>query len=274
MHYTAEKQKELLRDWKENGNSTSLDDLILSNKKLVMREATSLISGNKNIDLEDLIQEGYVGLGIAAEKFDLEHDNNFVTYAMFWVRQRIRAYIVSNRSVVRLGTTSDNRKIFSSLPAVLRDIDGEFGDSLTTPERISEASKRLDVKKESLRSMMNILKGYDKSFDQQVSGEEDGRTLLDVTPSDFNFEKSAEDAEAMEKFAIALSSIMDNELSEEESYIIQRRFLQHPRETYDVIAKSMRVSRQYIRTREAYALKKIKAKLLVRFGLKREDFFE
>ena len=76
------------------------------------------------------------------------------------------------------------------------------------------------------------------------------------------------------KIISLIRSIKDNELSEEESYIIQRRFLQHPRETYDVIAKSMRVSRQYIRTREAYALKKIKAKLLVRFGLKREDFFE
>jgi len=274
MHYSSEKQKELLRDWKQNKNQSSLNDLIMSNKRLVMKEATSLIKGNKNIELEDLIQEGYVGLSIAADKFDLDQDNNFVTYAMFWVRQRIKSYIVNNRSVVRLGTTSDNRKIFSSLPATLRDIDKEFkDDTLTTPQRIEEASKRLNVKKESLRSMMNILSGYDKSFDQKISGDDDGRTLLDITPNDLDFEESTEVRDYMEKFALALSSIMQDELTEEESYIITRRFLLHEKETYDIIAKSMRVSRQYIRTREAFALKKIKAKLALRFNLKREDFF-
>ena len=113
MHFSAKKQRELLEDWKNNNNKKSLDDLIMSNKRLVMKEANTLIKGNKNIDLEDLIQEGYLGLNIAVEKFDLNQDNNFVTYAMFWIRQRIKAFIVNNRSIIRLGTTSDNRKIFS-----------------------------------------------------------------------------------------------------------------------------------------------------------------
>lgn len=274
MHYSPEKQKQLLIDWRENQNQQSLNDLILSNKKLIIKEALNSIKGNNNIELEDLIQEGYIGLSMAVEKFDLTQDNSFVTYALFWVRQRIKSFVISNRSVVRLGTTSDNRKIFSSLPITMRAIEKEYGDTLTTEEKINEAAKRLDVKKSSLSSMMNVLSGYDKSFDQKVGGEDDeSRTLLDLTPDDKVAEDDFEYQDGLDKFETAISSVLENELTDEEALIIRRRFLKEEKDTYDDIAKSMRVSRQYIRTREAFALKKIKARIQLRFGLNKDDFF-
>lgn len=275
MHYSPEKQKQLLIDWRENQNQQSLNDLILSNKKLIIKEALNSIKGNNNIELEDLIQEGYIGLSMAVEKFDLTQDNSFVTYALFWVRQRIKSFVISNRSVVRLGTTSDNRKIFSSLPITMRAIEKEYGDTLTTEEKINEAAKRLDVKKSSLSSMMNVLSGYDKSFDQKVGGEDDeGRTLLDLTPDEKVVEDDFAYQDGLNKFEIAISSVLENELTDEEALIIRRRFLKEEKDTYDDIAKSMRVSRQYIRTREAFALKKIKARIQLRFGLDKDDFFQ
>lgn len=275
MHYSPEKQKQLLIDWRENQNQQSLNDLILSNKKLIIKEALNSIKGNNNIELEDLIQEGYIGLSMAVEKFDLTQDNSFVTYALFWVRQRIKSFVISNRSVVRLGTTSDNRKIFSSLPITMRAIEKEYGDTLTTEEKINEAAKRLDVKKSSLSSMMNVLSGYDKSFDQKVGGEDDeSRTLLDLTPDEKVVEDDFAYQDGLNKFEIAISSVLENELTDEEALIIRRRFLKEEKDTYDDIAKSMRVSRQYIRTREAFALKKIKARIQLRFGLDKDDFFQ
>lgn len=274
MHYSPEKQKQLLIDWRENQNQQSLNDLILSNKKLIIKEALNSIKGNNNIELEDLIQEGYIGLSMAVEKFDLTQDNSFVTYALFWVRQRIKSFVISNRSVVRLGTTSDNRKIFSSLPITMRAIEKEYGDTLTTEEKINEAAKRLGVKKSSLSSMMNVLSGYDKSFDQKVGGEDDeSRTLLDLTPDEKVVEDDFEYQDGLDKFESAISSVLENELTDEEALIIRRRFLKEEKDTYDDIAKSMRVSRQYIRTREAFALKKIKARIQLRFGLDKDDFF-
>lgn len=274
MHYSPEKQKQLLIDWRENQNQQSLNDLILSNKKLIIKEALNSIKGNNNIELEDLIQEGYIGLSMAVEKFDLTQDNSFVTYALFWVRQRIKSFVISNRSVVRLGTTSDNRKIFSSLPITMRAIEKEYGDTLTTEEKINEAAKRLGVKKSSLSSMMNVLSGYDKSFDQKVGGEDDeSRTLLDLTPDEKIVEDDFEYQDGLDKFESAISSVLENELTDEEALIIRRRFLKEEKDTYDDIAKSMRVSRQYIRTREAFALKKIKARIQLRFGLDKDDFF-
>lgn len=271
-YLSQEQQKQLLTDWKKNGNKASLDKLIISNQRLVMKEALKLKSGNKNIDLEDLVQEGNLGLSIAADKFDLTKDNVFVTYAVFWIRQRIKSYILSNRSVVRLGTTSDSRKIFSALPKIMRELDEE---DLTLQEKINIASKQLKVKKKSIYEMMNILKGYDSSLSQPVSSSEDNsRTLSDILTEDEDVEGDYEERDMMKKFKLALLSIMKNDLSEHESYVVKRRFLLEERKTYDEIAKEIGLSRQYVRSREEDALKKIKAKLRVRFGLKRECFFE
>lgn len=271
-YLSQEQQKQLLTDWKKNGNKASLDKLIISNQRLVMKEALKLKSGNKNIDLEDLVQEGNLGLSIAADKFDLTKDNVFVTYAVFWIRQRIKSYILSNRSVVRLGTTSDSRKIFSALPKLMRELDEE---DLTLQEKINIASKQLKVKKKSIYEMMNILKGYDSSLSQPVSSSEDNsRTLSDILTEDEDVEGDYEERDMMRKFKIALLSIMKNDLSEHESYVVKRRFLLEERKTYDEIAKEIGLSRQYVRSREEDALKKIKAKLRVRFGLKRDCFFE
>lgn len=271
-YLSQEQQKQLLTDWKKNGNKASLDKLIISNQRLVMKEALKLKSGNKNIDLEDLVQEGNLGLSIAADKFDLTKDNVFVTYAVFWIRQRIKSYILSNRSVVRLGTTSDSRKIFSALPKLMRELDEE---DLTLQEKINIASKQLKVKKKSIYEMMNILKGYDSSLSQPVSSSEDNsRTLSDILTEDEDVEGDYEERDMMRKFKLALLSIMKNDLSEHESYVVKRRFLLEERKTYDEIAKEIGLSRQYVRSREEDALKKIKAKLRVRFGLKRDCFFE
>ena len=271
-YLSQEQQKQLLTDWKKNGNKASLDKLIISNQRLVMKEALKLKSGNKNIDLEDLVQEGNLGLSIAADKFDLTKDNVFVTYAVFWIRQRIKSYILSNRSVVRLGTTSDSRKIFSALPKLMRELDEE---DLTLQEKINIASKQLKVKKKSIYEMMNILKGYDSSLSQPVSSSEDNsRTLSDILTEDEDVEGDYEERDMMRKCKLALLSIMKNDLSEHESYVVKRRFLLEERKTYDEIAKEIGLSRQYVRSREEDALKKIKAKLRVRFGLKRDCFFE
>ena len=271
-YLSQEEQKRLLTDWKKNGNKSSLDRLIVSNQRLVMKEALKLKSGNKNIDLEDLVQEGNLGLSIAADKFDLTKDNVFVTYAVFWIRQRIKSYILSNRSVVRLGTTSDSRKIFSALPKLMRELDEE---DLTLQEKINIASKQLKVKKKSIYEMMNILKGYDSSLSQPVSSSEDSsRTLSDILTEDEDVEGDYEERDMMKKFKLALLSIMKNDLSEHESYVVQRRYLLEERKTYDEIAKEIGLSRQYVRSREEDALKIIKAKLSVRFGLKKECFFE
>jgi RNA polymerase sigma-32 factor len=271
-YLSQEQQKQLLTDWKKNGNKASLDTLIMSNQRLVMKEALKLKSGNKNIDLEDLVQEGNLGLSIAADKFDLTKDNVFVTYAVFWIRQRIKSYILNNRSVVRLGTTSDSRKIFSALPKIMRELDEE---DLTLQEKINIASKQLKVKKKSIYEMMNILKGYDSSLSQPVSSSEDNsRTLSDILTEDEDVEGDFEERDMMKKFKLALLSIMKNDLSEHESYVVKRRFLLDERKTYDEIAKEIGLSRQYVRSREEDALKKIKAKLRVRFGLKRDCFFE
>lgn len=271
MYYSAEKQKELLKDYRENDNKVSLNTLIMSNKNLVIKEARDFAKSNGNIDIEDLIQEGYLGLSIAANKFDFNKDVSFVTYASYWIKQRMRYFVASNKSIVRLGTTADGRKIFSSLARVMKEF--EFED-MTTEQKIKKAAKLLDVKEKSIRKMMNVLKANDLSLNKPTNSENEGKTFLDTI-----MEKDADNYDvefemSKEKFCSALAVIMEKDLDEEEHKIINDRFLSEDKKTYDDLAKEFRVSRQYIRTKEEFALKKLKSKLNLRFSLSKSSFFD
>lgn len=271
MHYTHDQQIKMLKDYKQTGNKKILDDLIISNKKLVYKEAKNLVKTNANIDMEDLVQEGYVGLSIAAKKFAFDKETSFTTYALYWIKQRMRIFVASNRSIVRLGTTQDGRKIFSSLSKVMRDLDKKGVEEI---KKVKTAAKILGVKEESINKMMNIVSGYDVSFNAP-SSDQDGResTVEERYSQAENVIPDIETDICKRQFSDGIKNIMTKDLTKEESFVIQSRFLDDDPLTYDEIAKLMRVSRQYVRTREVEALKMIKARLNLRYKLSRSDFF-
>ena len=263
-------QKSLIKDWRENNNEKSLKQLIESNKKLVHKIAQRQYKSNKNLDYDDLVQEGFLGLSIAAEKFDLNKDNKFITYATGWVMQRIKAYVISNRSLVRLGTTQDNRKIFYYYSKVRTKVDEEYPD-LSKEEKTQIICKIMGVKRKNLDKMLNVINGYDVSLDAKVGIEENG-TLHDLIPDkNSTFFNDFEEKDCEAKFSLALNVIMEKDLSEEESIVIRSRFFE--KLTYDQIAKKLKFSRQYVMTREQSAIKIIKAKMKLRFGLDKSCFF-
>ena len=270
---SLEEQKSLIKDWKEHKKESSLNKLIESNRKLVYKIAQKQHKVNKNLDFEDLVQEGFLGLSIAVDKFDLDKNNKFTTYATGWVLQRIRAYVISNRSLVRLGTTQDNRKIFYYYNKVKSKVEEEFPE-LSKEERTELICKKMGVKRKNLDKMLNVISGYDISLDSKLKSDDDESSLYDILPDkESTFYSSIEEKDISDRFILALKVIMDNDLNPEQQIVIKNRYLLEERMTYDEIAKLMKVSRQYVMTREEHALKIIKAKLKLRFKLDKSCFF-
>jgi RNA polymerase sigma-32 factor len=273
----AKEQKELIKEWRDNNNSSSLNKLIESNRNLVYKIAQKQYANNRNLEFEDLVQEGFLGLSIAVDKFDLSKDNKFTTYATGWVLQRIRSYIISNRSVVRLGTTQDNRKVFYYYNKVKNQIEKEYPE-LKGEAKTTLICETMGVKRKNLDKMLNVISGYDVSFEKEIkSGNQEANgasTMHDLlADKDSDFYSRVEEKDCIDKFVFALTNVMSTDLDSEEREVINKRYLRDERMTYDQIAKSMDVSRQYIMTREQTALKIIRAKIKLRFKLDKSCFF-
>jgi len=264
--YSAEKQIEFFKNWKHNGCKKSYSKLISSNVRAVMKEAHRVAKFNKSLDIEDLIQEGLLGLVTAAEKFDENENVNFLTYAMQWIRQKIRRYVTSNRSIVRLGTTEDGRKIFSNLSKAKKAMEGK---DLTSNEQDEFIAKFIGVKKSSVIKMKNVIKGYDVSFDSPLKGSdgsEGQKTYYDIFDENNASSKTIEDVCAEKDITSKIMYVVNNDLTEEESFIIRKRFLDDDL-TYEEIGKLLGFSRQKVRQIEERTNKKIKARLSLHFGI-------
>jgi len=251
---SAQQQLELLKTWKEKGNPRAFSKLVESNYRLVTKLAHKYGKNNPRLEFEDLVQQGLLGLSIAAQKFDLTKDVSFVTYAHYWIDQSIRSYVMDNRSIVRLGTTEDGRKIFGSLSKVRKEAE-QVCD--TQEEILDFICKKLGVKKKNLIKMMNVLNGNDVSLDKKISETEEGSATVgdmmtyedDMTPEIEN-----ENAERQR----ILESIIEENLSEVEKIIIKSRFFSEPKLTYEIIGDAVNLSRQKVKEIEGNCYKRIK----------------
>lgn len=265
--YSAEEQIEFFKKWKYSGCKRSHEKLISSNVRAVMKEAHRVAKFNKSLDIEDLIQEGLLGLVTAVEKFDETENVNFLTYAMQWIRQKIRRFVTSNRSIVRLGTTEDGRKIFSNLSKAKKAMEGK---DLTSDEQDEFIAKFIGVKKSSVIKMKSVIKGYDVSFDSPLKGSDGSdsqKTYYDVFDENNASSKTIEDVCADKDITEKIMYVVNNDLTDEESFIIKKRFLEDDL-TYEEIGKLLGFSRQKVRQIEERTNKKIKARVAFHFGIK------
>lgn len=263
--YSAEEQIQFFKNWKYNDCERSYEKLITSNTRAVMKEAHRVKRFNQNLDIEDLIQEGMLGLVTAVKKFDETENVNFLTYAMQWIRQKIRRYVSSNRSIVRLGTTEDGRKIFSNISKAKKAMEGK---DLTSDQQDDFIAKYLGVKKSSVIKMRNVINGYDVSFDAPLKGSDGGegqKTYYDVFDENNSDNKSADKIVEKKDLNSKVMFVVENDLDEEEQYVIRKRFLDDDL-TYEEIGKLLGFSRQKVRQIEERTMKKIKARVKFHFG--------
>jgi RNA polymerase sigma-32 factor len=252
----AQQEYMLAKSYADHQNTDAAHQLVTSHLRLVAKIAMGY--RGYGLPLGEVIQEGNVGLMQAVKKFDAERGFRLATYAMWWIRASIQEYILRSWSLVKIGTTAAQKKLFFNLRKIKGQIDAIDGGQLT-PEQVTEISDRLNVSPEDVVQMDGRMSGSDRSLNAPIShGEDDSGEWQDLLEDD------REDPEA----ALVVSDEMDirremmqqamSVLNEREIDILTARRLSEPAATLEELSQKHDVSRERIRQIETRAFEKLR----------------
>ena len=252
----AQQEYMLAKSYADHQDTDAAHQLVTSHLRLVAKIAMGY--RGYGLPLGEVIQEGNVGLMQAVKKFDAERGFRLATYAMWWIRASIQEYILRSWSLVKIGTTGAQKKLFFNLRKIKGQIDAIDGGQLT-PEQVTEISDRLNVSPEDVEQMDGRMSGSDRSLNAPIShGEDDSSEWQDWLEDD------REDPEA----ALVISDEMDirremmqqamSVLNEREIDILTARRLCEPAATLEELSQKHDVSRERIRQIETRAFEKLR----------------
>ena len=257
-----EQEAELARRWREEGDEAALHQIITSHIRLVVRIASKF--RGYGLPVADLIQEGSAGLHEAANRFDTARQVRFSTYATWWILAAIQEYIMRNASIVRLGRTPAQKKLFFNLRRLRARLSDDPGASMTDANRQTIA-KELSVPLAAVERMEALLSASDRSLNAQVGPEESDELMNFLADNGPSPEEIVGELRDNATHAEWLRDAMEV-LSPRERQVIARRFLQEDRTTLAEIGKSFGVTKERIRQIEAKALSKLRAALGKRYA--------
>jgi RNA polymerase sigma-32 factor len=215
------------------------------------------------VKLQDLVQEGNLGLMKAVQKFDPDRGYRFISYAVWWIRAFIQAYILKTWSLVKIGTTQAQRKLFFSLSKARREVarlDGSDPLKELSPADVTRVAGKLNVRRDEVEEMELRMRGRDLSIDATVT-DESHDTRLDMM-ADPNADVQAEvirkedGLRLRDRIGAALGK-----LPTKERYIVENRLMADEPMTLEEIGKSFGVTRERVRQLEARAMKLMREQL-------------
>jgi len=227
--------------------------LILSNLKLVVKIALGYY--NTYMNVRDLIQEGNIGLMQAVKKYNPYKGTKFSTYASFWIRAYMLKYIRNNWSLVKIGTTESEKKLFYGLEKEKRRLEAK--GILPVPQLLAS---NLDVKQEDVEDMQRRLSMADISLDQPAY-EEGEETMMDMVKTDGNVEEMVEEREKKRIAALKIAEFRGM-LNERELYIFEHRIMTDEPMTLQEIGDHFNISRERARQIEKGVSAKVSTYLI------------
>lgn len=250
---SREEEKNLAQLWVSNGNKKAMHSIIKAYSKLVI--AFSMKFKNYGLPVNDLVQEGHIGLMQAIGKFDPSRDIRFSTYASWWIRSAIQDYVLKNWSIVRTGTTASQKALFFSL----RRLKLELGKYSKNEEEVTKkVAEKLNVKTEEVENMQNRFLSEDKSLNVKVSddySQEFGNFIVD--------ESSLSEIDLVDKLDLdrkrSWFKKAMQELAIRESQIIALRHLSDDPLTLEKLGELFKISKERVRQIESRAIKKLKS---------------
>ena len=254
---SPDEERELAERWRDQRDSDAAHKLVTSHLRLVARIASAY--RGYGLPVGELISEGNVGLMQAVTRFDPDRGFRLSTYAIWWIRASIQEYVLHSWSLVKMGTTAAQKKLFFKLRRLKGQMQAiEDGD--LTPEQVARIATLLDVREHEVVSMNRRLLGPDYSLNAKVQSDSEGEWqdwLVDETVSQ---EISVADREELSGRKALLASALKT-LNERERHILVERRLKDKPATLEELSQQYGISRERVRQIEARAIQRLQKRM-------------
>lgn len=251
---TAEQEYEYATKWVNEHDNVAAEKLVASHLRLVVSVAYDF--KNYGLPISDLIASGNMGLMQALQKFDPERGFRFSTYAMFWIKAEIYETILNNWSVVKLGSSANQKRVFFNLTRAKRAL-GIMDNNLTN-EQTKQIAEYLSVPESDVEKMATRMSARDVSLNAPLNTDSDSKDLLsNMADPKINIEESLEQLEFKRRGYELLKKHLAT-LPERDREILTARRLSDPAATLETLSKKYNISRERVRQIEERAFNKIK----------------
>ena len=255
---SREQELELAKKYYDTRDPKLAQALVKSNLRFVVKVAAEYAKFSSK--LIDVIQEGNVGLMHAVKEFNPYKGNRLITYAVWWIRGYIQEYLMRQFSMVRIGTTANQRKLFYQLQRQKQELE-----KMSSPENIAQLSHKLGIPEDEITEMAKRLSSRDVSLDKPSSSDEDSATplstLLKKEDGSLPLDEQMALDEQLTLLMDAISSLRES-LSEKEKILLEERILSDEPLTLQEIGDKYKITREAVRQTEARLMKKIKEAML------------
>jgi RNA polymerase sigma-32 factor len=263
-----EEEYTLAKRWREHSDGSAAEKLVASHLRLVAKTAMSY--RGYGLPVSELISEGNVGLMQAVKRFEPEKGFRLATYALWWIRAAIHEYILRSWSLVKMGTTANQKKLFFNLRKAKSRISAlEEGD--LRPDQVSLIATRLGVTEQDVVEMNRRL-GGDVSLNTSIREEEDSGEWQDWLVDESSDQESrlaeSEESENRTKALAQALTILDER---ERRIFVARRLAEEP-VTLEQLAADFRISRERVRQIEARAFQKVQRAVQVEIARSQRSF--
>ena len=254
----AEEEYMLAKNWRQNGNLQSAHKLVTSHLRLVAKIAMGY--RGYGLPVNELISEGNIGLMQAVKKFDPDKGFRLATYAMWWIKASIQEYVLRSWSLVKMGTTTAQKKLFFNLKKLKNQIAPEQEGDLKD-DQVKEISKRLDVDSKEVINMNRRMMGQEKSLNDPIKNGESDEWQDWLVDDSLDQELIISQKQEYDDKKDLLKDAMLT-LNEREKEIIEARRLSENPKTLEELSKKYNISRERIRQIETKAFEKLQKTMI------------
>lgn len=247
---TREEERDLAIKYRDTQDVGAARALVNANLRFVVKIANEY--RNYGFPMMDVIQEGNIGLMLAVKRFDPTKGYRLISYAVWWIRAYIQNYILKSWSLVKIGTTQAQRKLFYKLRSTKSKMEME---GRLSPESYKSLAQELGVSDKSIIEMETRLGSKDMSLDAEI-GEDTPHLNILVSEGD-NQEEIFSHTEQEEVLKTGVAQAMEN-LKAREKLVLKKRILSEDPMTLEELGNELNLSRERVRQIESSALKKIK----------------
>ena len=254
---SKEDEISFIKDWQLSKNQKSLNKIVSAHLRLVISIANKF--RNYGLPINELVQEGNVGLMQAVDKFDLDRDVRFSTYSSWWIKAAMQTFILKNWSIVRIGTTAAQKSLFFKLKTIMSKIEKD-NDSSFNDYHQQKLAEDIGVKFKDIEDMKGRLSGSDQSLNATFSENSE----LEIQDLLVDQRASPEQNAILTKDTKTISNLINealNKLPEREKKIIGARQLSENTVTLQELGKDLGISKERVRQLENRALNKLKLSL-------------